>query len=234
MVLIGLFADAACASAMLPVGSLTLERALNPSSLEYDVRFIVRNLSGTSGYVTDSVVLNNAFFLVDNATRVPYNPGFVQGPDGVVYEGFDYAAVVTYPLGPNDFSTMSLDEDFFNLSDPYWLKLGFKSDESALVFMEMPFAYGDTVLLYASDSTNPSTPKAPHGVNSPKSPKSPKGPLAPDVPKLPVPPAAFLLSAELTGQEISAVTNPEPATMLLFGGGLVGAGLFYRRKKFSL
>lgn len=239
ILIVGIFTNVAAAS-ILPLGSLTLERRINPVSNEFDVIFIAQNLSGNSGYTAESIVFNNAFFLVDNSDKVIFNPGFVEGPDGEPYDGFDYTTGVDYPLNSNQRIWVAVDEDFFNLSDPYWLRLGFKSNETELVILEVPFAYGDKVLLYAVDSNGPIPPEVTTGVKAPKSPRlpnspnlgalfSPISPKSPNAPRTPNSPNLMSLSASFQDGEIPTTTNPEPATMLLFGGGIAGAIL--RRRK---
>lgn len=98
-------------------------------------------------------------------------------------------------------------------------------------------------------NSGPKPPKTPTSPNSPKSPIAPKSPnspatpttpyigtlfsaaipTSPDSPFAPNSPASIVFSQE---GEVQTITNPEPATLALFGSGI--AGLLFRRKRAQL
>lgn len=97
--------------------------------------------------------------------------------------------------------------------------------------------------------TVPNAPIAPNVPNSPNAPNLPKSPVSPNVPKSPNPPnLGALFSAAIPTSpdspfapnsptliafsqdgEVQTITNPEPATLALFGSGIVG--MLFRRKR---
>lgn len=80
---------------------------------------------------------------------------------------------------------------------------------------------------------NPDPEPSPFVVKPPKAPFSPTVPQAPTKPKSPKSPVSPTSPSGVTlsylEQDLPAVVNPEPATILLFAGGLLG--IFLRRRK---
>ncbi|MCA9406540.1 MAG: PEP-CTERM sorting domain-containing protein, partial [Candidatus Omnitrophica bacterium] len=78
----------------------------------------------------------------------------------------------------------------------------------------------------------PATPKLPFLPVAPKSPTTPNEPILPSAPKAPttpgVPASAFLLMDLEIERDLGSVHAPEPATIVLIGGGVLG--MVWRRK----
>ncbi|MGE0269491.1 MAG: PEP-CTERM sorting domain-containing protein [Candidatus Omnitrophota bacterium] len=100
---------------------------------------------------------------------------------------------------------------------------------------KLPIAPNSPIVPNAPNSPNaPNLPKSPVSPNVPKSPNPPNlgalfsitVPTSPDSPFAPDSPASIVFAQE---RDVQTTTNPEPATLALFGSGI--AGLFFRRKR---
>lgn len=87
-----------------------------------------------------------------------------------------------------------------------------------------------------SAPTAPNAPTSPTTPTAPQTPKSPAGPVSPTPPNLNTLFTAFAADdngsapvAYLESQDVQTTTNPEPMTLLLFGGGMAGALMRRRR-----